>query len=174
MVGEAATGTEAIEAARELQPDLIVLDLGLPELHGTLAMGRILAERPGTRIVVVTMFDDAGAVRDALAAGAAGYVLKDAPPDQILAALRAAVTGARLIGSGVVLPSEPPVGAADGFTDRERDIARLLVHGLGNRAIAGRLGIADKTVANYLAGLRLKLGAATRHDATRILRERGF
>lgn len=89
VVGEAASGTEAIEVARELQPDLIVLDLGLPELHGTLAMGRILAERPGTRIVVVTVFDDAGAVRDALTAGAAGHVLKDAPPDQILAALQA-------------------------------------------------------------------------------------
>lgn len=173
MVGEAASGTEAVEAARETRPELVVLDLGLPELHGTLAMGRILAERPDTRIVVLTMFDDDATVHDALDTGAAGYVLKDAPPDQILAALRAAVTGARLIGTGVRLPSERPAPDPDGFTERERDIARLLVHGLGNRAIAERLGLAEKTVANYVAGLRLKLGATSRHDAARILRERG-
>ncbi|MDM4762562.1 response regulator transcription factor [Galbitalea sp. SE-J8] len=175
IVGEAASGTEAVEAARELAPDLVVLDLGLPELHGIRAMGRILAESPGVRVVVLTMFDDDSTVRETLDAGADGYVLKDAPPSEILAALHATETGARLIGSGVTLPSSVDHGApreSDGLTERERDVAALLTHGLGNRAIAARLGISDKTVANYVAALRLKLGAASRHDAARMLRER--
>lgn len=174
VVGEAASGSEALTAARETAPDLVVLDLGLPELHGSRVAATLRAEHDGIRIVVVTMYDDDASVAQALDAGVDGYVLKDAPPEQILAAIDAAVSGARVLGSGVDLPripSSPDPIARHGFTARERAVAELLVHGLGNRAIAERLGVSEKTVANYVVTVRLKLGAETRYEAARILRE---
>lgn len=172
IVGEAASGTEAVEAALSHRPDLIVMDLGLPGLHGARATARIIAELPDTRVVVVTAFDDDGAVREALSAGASGFVLKDAPGDEILAALAAAQSGARLLGSGVPLPGETSSERADlGLTPREQEVARFIERGLGNAAIAGRLGISEKTAANYVSTILAKLHARTRHDAAEVLRE---
>lgn len=176
IVGEAASGTEAIAAAAELAPELVLLDLGLPELHGAHVAARLRVDHPGLRIVVITMFDDDRSVQRAMDAGADAYVLKDAPPEQILAAITAVESGARVLGGGVRMsapaePARPAVIESAGLTGREREVAALLIHGLGNRAIGERLGVSDKTVANYVAALRLKLGAASRRDAARILRE---
>lgn len=174
VVGEAASGSEAIDAVRELNPDLMILDLGLPELHGSRVAARVRAEYPGIRIVVVTMYADDASIAQSLDAGVDGYILKDAPPEQLLAAIDAAVSGARVLGSGVGVPQRAaPVDplARHGFTIRELAVARLLAHGLGNRAIGERLGISEKTVANYVATVRLKLGAESRYAAARMLRE---
>jgi len=174
IAGEAASGSEALDAVRATAPELVVLDLGLPELHGTRVAAALRAEHPGIRIVVVTMYDDDASIAQTLETGVDGYVLKDAPPEQILAAIDAAVSGARVLGSGVPLPrtsAAPDPLAGHRFTARERAVAELLVHGLGNRAIAERLGVSEKTVANYVVAVRLKLGAESRYDAARILRE---
>lgn len=174
VVGEAASGIEAIAAVATHRPDVVVMDLGLPELGGTAATERILVEYPATRIVVVTMFGDEESVRAALAAGAVGYVLKDSPPEQVEAAVVAAAAGARLLGPGVPFPAALPTvehpEALQMLTPRERDVALLLAKGLSNRTIGDRLGVSDKTVANYVAGLRAKLGAADRHHAAQIVR----
>lgn len=174
VVGEAASGTEALTAVRELMPELVVLDMGLPELHGTRVAASIRAEYPDIRIVAVTMYDDEGTVAQALEAGVDGYVLKEAAPEQILAAIEAARSGARVLGSGVVMPSTPQAQEATsrhGFTAREREVAEMLIHGLSNGRIAERLGLREKTVANYVVSVRQKLGAESRYDAARILRE---
>ena len=180
VAGEAASGEEAISAARTLGPDVVLMDLRLPELHGIEATERIVAENPAIRVVVVTMLDDDEAVRAALAAGAIGYVVKDASPEEIIAALRAAVLGASLVGSGVRRPIDPlaasgSVAAAArsaSLTRRESQTAALLAKGLSNRAIAGRFGVSEKTVANYVSSVLLKLGVRDRYEAGRLVRER--
>ena len=138
-------------------------------------MWRQRAEHPDIRILVLTMYDDDQPVRRSLDAGVAGYILKDTPPEQILAAIDAAAKGARVIGSGIGLPtsSAPTLGALNRYalTTREHAVAELLVKGLRNRAVAERLGISEKTAANYVASVRLKVGAPTRYEAARLLRE---
>lgn len=174
VTGEAASGTEAIALAGELRPDLALMDLRLPDMTGHEAIRRMLAERPELRIVVLSMFDDEASVRQALDSGALGYVVKDAPAEQVLAAVRAAEFGASLLGAGLsrpvpVAPAQSP--ALAGMTPRERTVASLLAQGLPNRLIADRLGVTEKTVANYVSNVLLKLGADNRYEAGRIVRD---
>ena len=176
-VTEAASGEEAVFAAHADHPDIAVMDLGLPDNTGHEAAGRILAEHPSTRIVMVTMFDDDESVRLALAAGAIGYVVKDSQPEQIIAAMQAAAMGASLLGSGLhrgftAGQAAAPRTVLDGtpFTRSERRVAELLMKGLPNNAVAERLGVTPKTVANYVSSVLLKLGAESRREAAVRLR----
>jgi len=174
VVGEAAGFAEAIALARTTAPEVVLMDLGLPDGSGVDATARIVGERPGTRVIVVTMFDDEGTVREALDAGAAGYVVKDAMPTEILAAVAAAVEGAVVLGSGVARSTGRlvPTPAPDpfGLTPRERDVLDLVIRGLGNRQIAERLGLSGKTVANHVSMLLVKCGATDRVELGRIAR----
>ena len=104
VVGEAESGTEAIEVVREVAPDLVLMDLGLPDASGIAATERIVAESPEVRVVVITLYDDEQSVRAAFEAGASAYVLKRSPPDQIIAAMDAALSGALWVGAGVPRP----------------------------------------------------------------------
>ena len=174
VVGEAASGTEAIEVVRDLAPDLVLMDLGLPDASGIVATEQIVAESPEIRVVVITLYDDDQSVRAAFEAGATAYVLKQSPPEQIIAAMDAAMSGALWVGAGVprpgfgnatALPIEFP-----GLTPREAAIADLMSRGLGNPVIAERLGLSPKTVANYVSLILVKLGADDRHDAARMVR----
>lgn len=175
IVGEAASGTEALAVVARCHPELVILDLGLPELHGTRVAGALRAERPDLAIVIVTMFEDAATVEEAMSAGADAYLVKDSAPDLILAAIAAVAQGATVFSPGIRRSASdaPARSGLDrwGFTAREREVADLLTHGLLNRTIAARLGINEKTVANYIVAVRMKLGATDRHDAARILRE---
>jgi DNA-binding NarL/FixJ family response regulator len=131
----------------------------------------VLAVAPAARVLVVTMRDDDEAVREALAAGAAGYVVKDSAPDEIIAALAAVAVGAHVIGSGVRMPGgEPSQSDPQGLTPREREVAGLVEKGLSNAAIAQRLGISGKTAANYVATVKLKLGVGSRRDVAHSIR----
>ena len=174
VVGEAASASEAIEAARRLRPALVVMDLGLPDASGIAATARITGELPGIRVVVLTLFDDEGSVRAALDAGAAGYIVKDASPGQIVAAIRAVEQGAAVVGPGVAdarsLLAEP-VPDGFGLTPRERQVAELVAKGLPNRVIAERLGLAGKTVANNVSSILLKLDVPDRVEAARVIRD---
>jgi DNA-binding NarL/FixJ family response regulator len=178
VVAEAGSAAEAVEWMRRTKPDAVLMDLGLPDGSGIDATARMVGERPQTRVVVVTMFDDDGSVRRALAAGAAGYVVKDAAPSEILAALAAALEGATVLGSGVArvpdagLRSEP---ARDpyGLTPRERDVLAMVARGLTNRQTAERLGIAGKTVANVVSVLLAKCGVADRVELAAVARALG-
>lgn len=174
VAGEAASGSEAIALAGKTDPGLILMDLRLPDMPGQEAIARILARSPQIRIVVISMYDDEASVRHALAAGALGYVVKDSPTQQVLAAVQAAEMGASLVGSGITRPA-PSTAAVPavfaGLAPRERSVAEMLAQGLTNRLIAGRLGIGEKTVSNYVSTVLLKLGAADRHEAARKIRE---
>lgn len=174
VVGEAAGSAEAVALARSTAPDVVLMDLGLPDGSGVSATARIVGEHPDTRVVVVTMFDDQGAVREALDAGAAGYVVKDAMPAELLAAVAAAGEGAVVLGSGVALTSgrlvPPPNPDPFGLTPRERDVLDLVIRGLTNRQIAERLGLSGKTIANHVSALLLKCGAADRVELGRLAR----
>ncbi|GAA1399187.1 response regulator transcription factor [Pseudonocardia kongjuensis] len=176
VVAEAATGDEAVQVCAADPPDVVLMDLGMPGLGGVAATERIVAAHPRTAVVVVTLFDDESSVRAALDAGASGYVVKEADPDQIVAAVRAAAMGALWLGTGV----PRPLAAIDargpeplpGLSPREGAVAELLGRGLTNAAIAARLGLSGKTVANYVSTVLTRLGAADRAEAVRIVRER--
>ncbi|MFE5410449.1 response regulator transcription factor [Microbacterium sp. NPDC056569] len=175
VVGEAGSAAEAVGRVRQSAPDAVLMDLGLPDGSGIDATARIVGESPHTRVVVVTMFDDDGSVRRALAAGAAGYVVKDATPAEILAALAAALEGATVLGSGIARVTDAAIRtspAADAFalTGRERDVLALVSRGLTNAQIAERLGIAGKTVANVVSTLLAKCGASDRLALAEIAR----
>ncbi len=174
VVGEAAGSAEAIALARTTAPDIVLMDLGLPDGSGVDATARIVGERPATRVVVVTMFDDEGAVREALDAGATGYIVKDAMPAEMLAAVAAVVEGAVVLGSGITAATGRlvPTALPDpfGLTPRERDVLDLVMRGLGNRQIAERLGLSGKTIANHVSTLLVKCDAVDRVDLGRIAR----
>jgi DNA-binding NarL/FixJ family response regulator len=143
VVGEAGSGNEAIEVVNRARPDIVLMDLGLPDMGGVMATQQITAANPEVRVVVITLYDDEESVRNALEAGASGYIVKDANADQIIAAIGAAELGALRLGSGVPRPGAPAPRAdptLPGLTRREAAIAELIGKGLSNPMIAERLG----------------------------------
>ncbi len=174
VVGEAAGAAEAFAVVDRERPDVVLLDLGLPDGNGVDVCAKLGGLHPAVRVVVVTMYDDDGSVREALAAGAAGYVVKDAPPAQMLAAVQAAEAGAVVFSSGVAPEAGFRPAARDdpfGLTPREHDVLDLLVWGLSNPQIAARLGVSGKTVSNVVSVILTKIGATDRAEAAQIARE---
>lgn len=177
IVGEAASGSEAILLVERARPDLVLMDLGLPDIGGIEATERITARHPDVRVIVISLYDDETSVRSALDAGATGYLAKDSTPEQIIAAVQAAEMGASMFGPGIRLPGSAPASAATlesprlaSLTRREKAIAELLGKGLSNPVIAERLGLSAKTVANYVSIVLLKVGAENRSDAIDLVR----
>jgi DNA-binding NarL/FixJ family response regulator len=173
VVAEASDGVEAVAVIAAELPDVVLMDLSMPLRDGFEATAHVTAAHPNTKVVVITLFDDEASVLRALEAGASGYVSKQADPDQITGAIDAVVRGAMWLGAGVARPTLSPTTAEalPGLTPREAMIADLLSRGLTNPMIAQRLSLSTKTVANYVSTLMLKLGAADRAEATRIVRQ---
>jgi DNA-binding NarL/FixJ family response regulator len=176
VVGEAATGADAVELAAQLTPDVVLMDLGLPDMSGVEAVGQIVAARPATRVLVISLYQDDGSVETALRAGARGYVVKDAPAEEVVAAVHAVASGSAIIGGSLAGRLADLVHGRDGeipeeefpsLTTRERQILALIAKGLTNSAIAERLGLSGKTVANYVSVILAKIDAADRNEATR-------
>jgi DNA-binding NarL/FixJ family response regulator len=167
VAGEAADGLQALAAAAATAPDVVLMDLSMPVLDGVAATRRLLAERPGTRVVALTSFSDRQRVTDILAAGATGYVLKDSRPDDLLAAVRAAADGQVPLDPRVaaaLLPTrEVPV--ADQLSEREKQVLRLVAAGLANKQIARRLGIAESTVKVHTGNIFRRIGVTDRTSA---------
>jgi DNA-binding NarL/FixJ family response regulator len=167
VAGEAADGEQALAAAAATAPDVVLMDLSMPVLDGVAATRRLLAERPGTRVVALTSFSDRQRVTDVLAAGATGYVLKDCRPEDLLAAVRAAADGHVPLDPRVaaaLLPSrEPPL--ADQLSEREKQVLRLVGAGLANKQIARRLGIAESTVKVHTGNIFRRIGVTDRTSA---------
>ena len=169
VVGEAAGGAEAIRLVERLTPDVVVMDLHMPGMDGTTATGRIIAAHPAARILVLTTFDDDEHLYPALSAGAQGFLSKDAPPEDLLDAIRRTAAGespfspdvlTRIVRTAVAAQRDRP--RLDGLTGRERDVLALLSEGLSNAEIAGRLHVAVSTVKTHVTGLMTKTGVTNR------------
>lgn len=176
VVGEAATGADAVDLAGQLTPDVVLMDLGLPDMSGVDAVAQIVAARPATRVLVISLYQDDGSVEAALRAGARGYVVKDAPAEEVVAAVQAVASGSAVIGGSLAgrladlvrgRGGEIPEEDFPNLTGRERQILALIAKGLTNSAIAERLGLSGKTVANYVSVILAKIDAADRNEAAR-------
>ncbi|MDM4718251.1 response regulator transcription factor [Micromonospora sp. WMMA1363] len=170
VVGEADTGREAISLAARLVPDVVVMDLRMPGVDGITATGRILADRPATRVLVLTTFGDDDHLYPALAAGACGFLLKDAPPADLLDGVRRAAAGdspfsqdvlRRLVQRAMHARADAPQ-PAHGLTAREQDVLNLVAEGLSNMEIADRLHIGVTTVKTHVTSLMAKTNSPNR------------
>ena len=152
IVGQATNGQEAVAAVAKLSPDLILMDLRMPVMNGVDATAKILAERPGTKVVILTTYSADGGVLRAIEAGAVGYLLKDVPHDELFRALRAVARGDRYLAPSVTeqLMSRYQQPARSSLTDRELDVLRCVARGDGNKQIAAALQIAEPTVKAHL------------------------
>lgn len=172
VVGQAADGRDAIAKAQQLKPDVILMDLKMPVLDGIEATRRIVAELPGTRVLILTTFDADVHVLEALRVGASGYVLKDSTPAAIVTSILAVVSGERVMASTVanrvldmLTGTSTPKEFYDGLTPREIEILRLLATGSANKEIAYKLKISEKTVRNHISKMYEKLNIYDRAHA---------
>ncbi|MCX6399290.1 MAG: response regulator transcription factor [Propionibacteriales bacterium] len=184
VVAEAANGNEAIRQAALARPDVVLMDIRMPELDGLAAAEQILQQPHPPTIVVLTTFDQNEYVFRALRAGAAGFLLKDAPSSRLIAAVRAAATGDSLIEPSItqrlverfaeplVVPGIPPALAS--LTERELDVLRLIARGLSNAELAAEMVVAETTVKTHVARILSKLGVRDRVQAVVVAYETGF
>ena len=186
VVGEAGDGEDAVSGARRLRPDVVLMDIRMPVLDGIEATRRIVRAQPGARILILTTFGLDGYVYDALRAGASGFMLKDAPAEEIVAAVRIVANGEALLAPAVTRavieefarqqpsagPTPPPAVAE--LTPREREVLDLLARGLSNPEICGKLVISEATAKTHVAHILQKLGLRDRVQAVIYAYESGL
>jgi DNA-binding NarL/FixJ family response regulator len=170
VVGELADGALAADAVGELEPDLVLMDLSMPTMDGIEATRAVLAARPQTKVVILTSYAEHARLHAALEAGAVGYLLKDAEPEDIVRGLRDAATGGVPLSpraAAALLPQNRPSvdTTLDALTVRERDVLALVAAGLPNKSIARRLEISEKTVKAHLTRVFAAIGVSDRTSA---------
>ena len=171
VVGEAVDGLDAVERARGLQPDVVLLDLVMPRMGGIEALGHIREASPQSKVIVLTSFADDDKVFPSVEAGAAGYLLKDVRPQELADAIRSAHRGEAQLHPAVAARLMQDYaeggrrGAPDQVTERELDVLRLLARGMSNKEIAGALVVSEKTVKTHVSNILHKLGLADRTQA---------
>ena len=183
VVGEAGDGQEALTATAALRPDVVVMDLNLPRLDGVEATRELRATRPDVEVVALTGFVEEARVMAAIEAGAAGFLLKDAEPDDVAAAIRAARNGemyldpavAGMVARQLRTPGGSAAAADDSvLTPRERDVLALVARGLPNRAIGDALGITERTARTHVSNILAKLALTSRTQAALYAVEQGL
>jgi NarL family two-component system response regulator LiaR len=178
VVGEAANGVEAVELARQLQPDIVLLDLVMPEMDGIAATSRIIQNCPQTQVIILTSFGEQDRVIPAIRAGAQSYLLKDIPPDDLVQAVRQAYRGqvqlhpevAKSLMTAIAEDESASVGqvakpALSDLTERELEVLLLIANGLSNNKIAKKLIISEKTVKSHVSSILSKLHLEDRTQA---------
>jgi DNA-binding NarL/FixJ family response regulator len=168
LAGVAADGGEAVERCREVEPDVVLMDLEMPRMDGIEATRRILAERPDTAVLVLTSFSDRRRILGALDAGARGYLLKDVSSDAVADAIRAAARGEAPLdprAARTILTARAERDPLTGCSPREREVLGLLAEGLPNKLIARRLDISEKTVKAHLTRVFREIGVTDRTQA---------
>ena len=172
VVGDVADGSAAVDAALARSPDVVLMDLLMPGIGGVEAIGLIREQRPQARVLVLTSFQEDERIFPAVRAGAAGYLLKDVEPQELVRAIRAAHEGEALLHPAVAarlmeeFASEPGrIAAESSLTDREQEVLELIGRGLPNKLIARELGIAEKTVKTHVSAVLAKLGVTDRTQA---------
>lgn len=185
VVAEAGDGEQAIDAARRLAPEVVLMDIRMPRMDGLAATQRILAEHDGVRVLILTTFDLDEHLYEALRIGASGFLLKNASPEALVAAVRVVARGEALLDPAVTrrvierFATAPPAREADrahldGLTSREREVLTLIARGLANAEIAGRLVLSTSTVKNHVASILMKLGLRDRTQAVAFAYEVGL
>jgi DNA-binding NarL/FixJ family response regulator len=183
VVAEASNGLEAVDKAGRFDPTVVLMDIRMPELDGLEATRRILAADGDARILVLTTFDLDEYVYEALRAGASGFVLKDDPPEQLIAAIRTVAAGDALLSPAVTkrviakfthLPQPSAPQGLDELTERELEVFRLIARGLSNAEIGQELYISDTTVKTHITHILSKLGLRDRVQAVVLAHESGL
>jgi DNA-binding NarL/FixJ family response regulator len=183
VVAEASNGLEAIDKASRFRPTVVLMDIRMPELDGLEATRRILATDDGARILILTTFDLDEYVYDALKAGASGFVLKDDPPEQLIAAIRTVAAGDALLSPSITkrvikqftrVPRPAPPKEFDELTTREQEVFRLIANGLSNPEIAQALYISDTTVKTHVTHILQKLNLRDRVQAVVLAYQTGL
>ena len=186
VVGEAADGSEAVQRAAQLRPDIVLMDIRMPRLDGIAATKAIVADAPaGPRVLMLTTYGVDGYVFEALRAGASGFMVKDAPPEELISAIRTVAGGEALLDPAVTrgvidefVRRSPPDGKAMGLieelSERERDVLRLLTRGCSNSEIAKSLFLSEATVKTHVTHVLMKLGVRDRVQAVVFAYEAGI
>jgi DNA-binding NarL/FixJ family response regulator len=170
LVGTASTGADAIREALLLKPDLVVLDIGFPDLNGIDVVRKLAKAAPSVKILMLTMYDDDELILGAVRAGAMGYVLKGADSDDLLRAIAAVAAGEAIFGPGLArralqalsAPREPAFAE---LTRREREVLELIASGMSNSGIAAKLGLSPNTISNHISSIFSKLQVESRAEA---------
>jgi DNA-binding NarL/FixJ family response regulator len=168
LVGTAVDGAEAVSLCEELSPDVVLMDLEMPTVDGIEATRRIRAAHPDVAVVVLTSFSDRERILGALDAGAAGYLLKDAEPEELARAIEAAARGESPLdpkAARAVLSARRAHAPAEALSEREREVLAMVGEGLPNKLIAQRLGISEKTVKAHLTNVYRQIGVTDRTQA---------
>jgi NarL family two-component system response regulator LiaR len=177
LVGEAKNGAEAIQLCDEILPDVVLMDMVMPDMDGATATRAICQKYPRVRVIALTSFKEGDLVKNALEAGAIGYLLKDVSGEDLVRAIRAAHVGRATLSPEVAqtlveTANQPPTPGLN-LTEREREVLALMVEGLNNKQIAERLTVSLSTIKSHVSNILLKLGVASRTEAvTLVLRNR--
>jgi len=185
VVGEAASGAEAVELALALRPDVVLMDIRMPGMNGIDAASRIVSAIPDARVLMLTMYDDDDSVFKAMRAGARGYILKGARPEEVVRAIRATADGEAIFSPSIAVrfieyfqQIQPEAAAATApfpeLTERETEILGLIAKGMKNADIASALYLSPKTVRNYISNILSKLQVANRAEAILRARDAGL
>ena len=177
LAGEAESGADAIQLCGEILPDVILMDMVMPDMDGAAATRAIRQQFPQVQVIALTSFKEGDLVKNALEAGAIGYLLKDVSADELVQAIRAAHAGRATLSPEaaqalVETANQPPAPGFD-LTEREREVLALMIEGLNNTQIAGRLSVSPSTIKSHVSNILSKLGVASRTEAvTLALRKR--
>ncbi|MBI4928356.1 MAG: response regulator transcription factor [Anaerolineae bacterium] len=182
VVGESSTGEETVHKTMEQQPDIVLMDIQMPDVNGIEATRQITSKSPHTRVIIVTMFEDDSSVFSAMRAGARGYILKDAGEEEVLRAIRGVASGEAIFGPAIARrlvdffskPQREPSLVFPELTEREREILDLIARGETNAGIVQRLVLSPNTVRNHISNIFSKLLVTDRAEAIQRAREAGL